>query len=387
MCGHRTPSFFASSLSVFMMFLVLSCRGQQTGLRELKIGVVMPLSGGTATYGQETLKGLKMAVDEVNLRGGLKGNRIRLVVEDNRGKALPTAKAVQKLIDEEGVLVIIGAATSSNTLAGATVAQEGKTPMLTPGSTSPLVTEVGDCISRVCYIDPFQGQAMAKFAYHTLKARKAVLLWEEKSTYSEGLTDYFQKEFERLGGAIVDRISYQQGEEDFQVQMARIKTLEGDVIYLPGYYPEVARIIRKAVELNIDLPIIGGDGWESPKLFELAGDALGRGEGRYFFSSHFSIQDTDPGVQEFVRSYKGRYKEDPDAFAALGYDAGKMVAEAILRAPQLTREALKEAINTTTNFRGVTGTFSLNEKRNPVKSVIVLKVGANRFFFSQRVNP
>jgi branched-chain amino acid transport system substrate-binding protein len=281
------------------------------------------------------------------------------------------------------VVALLGEVASGNTLAAAPKAQAAQVPMISPSSTNPAVTLVGDYISRVCFIDPFQGDVMAKFAANTLKAKKAAIMLDFNSPYSRGLTEFFEASFKKLGGEIVDKQSYTQGDRDYKGQLTKIRSENPDVIYVPGYYGEVGVISKQAKQLDIKAPMLGGDGWDSTQLWDLGGDSL---NGDYI-SNHYSVDDPSPAIQKFVSDYKSRYGQVPDALAALGYDAMRVLADAIKRAGTTEGPKLKDAINATKNFSGVTGNISLDKDRNAVKPAVVLKLQDRKYIYVETIYP
>jgi branched-chain amino acid transport system substrate-binding protein len=281
------------------------------------------------------------------------------------------------------VVLILGEVASSNSLAMAEKAQAAGVPMITHASTNPAVTEKGDYIFRVCFIDPFQGAVMAKFARENLKLNQVAILQDNKSAYSIGLKDVFSSKFAEMGGKITVTESYSQGDTDFRAQLTAIKKTKPQAIYVPGYYNDVGIIARQKQELGLTVPLLGGDGWDSEKLYELGGAAL---DGSYF-SNHYSPDNPDPKVQKFIADYKAAYGGVPDSLAALGYDAAKVAIAALEKAKDLSGPAIRDAIAQTKGFNGVTGTITLDEKRNPVKSAVILKIGDNKASFVTTVNP
>ena len=347
------------------------------------LGQVGSLTGAQATFGISTRNGIELALKEVNAAGGVKGKKVAVRVYDNQGKPEEAAQAVTRLITQDKVVLILGDVASSNSLAMAEKAQAAGVPMITPSSTNPTVTEKGDYIFRVCFIDPFQGFVMAKFARENLKAKKAAILQDNKSAYSIGLKDVFNAKFQELGGTILATESYSQGDTDFRAQLTAIKKTKPDVVYVPGYYSDVGIISRQAREMGLLVPLLGGDGWDSEKLFELGGEAL---DGNYF-SNHYSPDNPDPKVQKFIADYKAAYGGVPDALAALGYDAAKVAVAALEKAKDTSGPALREAIAQTKDFPGVAGAITLDEKRNAVKPAVVLKVGDGKSDYMTTVNP
>ncbi len=347
------------------------------------LGEVGSLTGSEAAFGISTRDGIAMAIDEANEAGGVKGKKLAVRVYDDQSKPEEAASAVTRLITQDKVLVILGEVASSNSLAMAPKAQEAKIPMISPSSTNPKVTEVGDYIFRVCFIDPFQGYVMARYAHDELKFKDVAILTDKKSAYSEGLTDVFKRKFAEMGGKIAVVESYAKGDTDFRAQLTNIKKLKPQGLYIPGYYQDVANIAEQSKELGLKVTMMGGDGWDSAKLFELGGSAV---DGSYV-SNHYSADDPSPRVQEFIKKFQARYKTTPDSLAALGYDAARVAIDAMKRATELTGPSIREQIAITKDFPGVAGTITLDEHRNPVKPAVVLKVEAGKFKFVSTVAP
>jgi len=353
------------------------------GADTILLGEVGSLTGAQATFGVSTRNGIDLALKEVNATGGVKGKKLAVRVYDDQGKPEEAAQATTRLITQDKVVLILGEVASSNSLAMAEKAQAAGVPMITPSSTNPTVTEKGDYIFRVCFIDPFQGFVMAKFARENLKAERVAVLQDNKSAYSIGLKDVFTSKFAEMGGKITTTESYSQGDTDFRAQLTAIKKTKPQAIYVPGYYNDVGIIARQARELGLTVPLMGGDGWDSEKLFELAGNAL---DGSYF-SNHYSPDNPEPRVQKFIADYKAAYGSVPDALAALGYDAAMVAAAALEKAKDLSGPAIRDAIAQTQGFTGVTGTITLDQNRNPVKSAVILKIGNGKTEFVTSVNP
>lgn len=350
-------------------------------------GEVGSLTGAQATFGISTKNGIQMALDEVNAAGGAtidgKAKKFAVRVYDDQGKAEEAANAVTRLINQDKVAVILGEVASSNSLAMAPRAQAAKVPMVSPSSTNPKVTEVGDYIFRVCFIDPFQGTVMARFAADTLKAKNVAVLKDNKSDYSLGLAQFFTETFTKNGGTILAEEAYSQGDTDFRGQLTAIKGKNPDAIYVPGYYTDVGVIGRQAKELGITAPLMGGDGWESEKLFELAGSSL---EGSYF-SNHYSVEDPSERAQAFIKAYSAKYGAKPDSMAALGYDAAMVAVEAVKRAGSVDGEKVRAQLAATKDHPGVAGTISLDDKRNAVKPAVILQVKEDKAAFVSTVAP
>ncbi len=356
-------------------FALSACTKKNTN--EIMIGQYGSMTGAEATFGQATDEGIRLATDEVNAAGGIKGKKIKLVTMDDQGKAEDAASVVTRLIEQEKVLAILGEVASSRSLAAAPIAQNKKIPMISPSSTNPKVTEVGDFIFRTCFIDPFQGTVMAKFAFENLKLKKIAVLRDVKSDYSVGLADFFIQKFKELGGEIVGDASYQSGDVDFKAQLTNLKGSNPEGLFIPGYYTEVGLIARQARELGLKAKLMGGDGWDSPKLSEIGGKDV---DGSVF-SNHYSNETKDPVAVEFINKFKAKYNKLPDGLSAAGYDAAKVLYKAMAATSDLTAQAIRDQIAKTTDHAGVTGRITINEKRNATKSAVVVEVqGASNKF-------
>src|SRR5690242_2352710 len=298
-------------LAALCATILAACNGGSPGeaAGEIVIGEYGSLTGSTATFGISTKNGVDLAIEKTNKAGGVLGKPVRVIVEDDQTKPEEAQTVVTKLINKDRVLAVLGEVASSRSLAAAPVAQQAGVPMISPSSTNPRVTEVGDYIFRVCFIDPFQGLVMAKFAANTLKIKNAAILRDFKNDYSVGLADVFATNFKMMGGNIVADESYSEGDTDFSAQLTSIKAKNPEAIFVPGYYTEAGLIARQAKKLGITAPLMGGDGWDSPKLIEIGGEAL---NGSYF-SNHYSQDDPSPIIQKFVSDYKTRYNQVPDA--------------------------------------------------------------------------
>lgn len=375
------------SINLLSLLAVLSCLAPiaSNAQEKIKVGVVQPLTGGIGTYGQENYNAMKMALEKINQKG-VKGKKIELIVEDDKSDQIEATNAMRKLINVDKVITIIGEVTSSNSLAMAPIAQEAKIPMVSSAATNEKVTQVGNFISRTCFTDDFQGVVMARFAFNNLKKKNAIIIIDNSSDYSKGLAKAFSDEWKRLGGkyASTEEFSYVQKDIDFQTMLRKVKRANPEVIFLPGYYEEVGLILKQGRKMGINVPFLGGDGWDSPKLFEIAGAEGSKGN---YISSHFAPDDSDPAVQNFVREYENRYKVRPGAMAALGYDVIGVVADAMSRAKSFSPSDINAAILATKGFKGVTGAITIDEKRNSKKSAVVLATTENTFKFNQKVNP
>jgi branched-chain amino acid transport system substrate-binding protein len=368
-------------IAVVGIFL-LGC-GKATNENEIRIGEYSSLTGTTATFGQSTHRGLLMAVEEINNAGGVLGKKIKLLTEDDQSKPEEAATAVTKLISRDRVVAVIGEVSSSRSLAAAPICQANRIPMVSNASTNPEVTKKGDYIFRVCYIDPFQGEIMAKFVFNSLKLKKVAILKDIKNDYSVGLAQFFDESFRPLGGEIVAVQAYSEGDTDFKAQLTALKGAQPEAVVVPGYYTEAALIVKQARELNMNMPFIGGDGWDSGKLVEIGGAAM---ENTYF-STAYTADDPDPVVQNFAARFKAKYNDTPDAFAALGYDAGKILFDAIQRAGSTEGARIRDALVATKDVRGVTGSITIDSDRNARKPIVIIAVKNGKLTYRETLKP
>lgn len=350
---------------------------------DIPVGVYGALTGDQAAFGTSTVNGVRLAADEINAAGGVLGRKIRLIVEDDHGRAEEAASAVTKLMSSDGVVVLIGENSSNQSLAAAPSAQREGVPMISPSSTNPAVTEKGDYIFRVCFTDPYQGKALAAFVRNELKLERAAMLIDRKNDYSVGLGDVFRKEMEAAGGEIVSEQSYSGGDTDFRPQLTNIRGKAPQMVFIPGFYTEVGQIAVQARDLGLNVPLVGGDGWDSPVILQIGGAAL---EGTYF-SDHYFVGDSRPVVKSFVAEYNRRHGANPEATAALGYDALKIFAEATTRAGSLDRKAIRDQIAATSGYEGVSGTITMGPDRNPIKPVAMIKIENGKMNFAGWVKP
>jgi branched-chain amino acid transport system substrate-binding protein len=350
---------------------------------EIVIGEYASLTGGSASFGQSSHKGTALAIDEINAAGGVLGKKLKLITEDDQSQAGQPATIARKLISQDKAVAILGEVASSKSLEAAPICQQNKIPMISPASTNPKVTEVGDYIFRVCFIDPFQGTVMSKFA-QSKGWKNVAVLTDVKQDYSVGLAEFFIKDFKESGGQIVKEQKYSTGDKDFKPQLTSIKAAKPDAIFVPGYYAEVSLIAKQARLLGIKAPLLGGDGWVGDSLLKVAGNAL---DGS-FFSCHFSSADKSPVVQGFVEKFKAKHNgETPDDMAALGYDSAMILADAIKRAGSTEPEKLRDAIAATKEHQGITGKITLDEHRNANKPAVILTIGNGGFDFVETVAP
>jgi len=355
-----------------------------TGSGDILVGEYGSLTGAQATFGQSTHNAIMMAIDEVNAAGGVNGRKIKVLTEDDQSKQEEAANAVTKLISQNNVLAVLGEVASSNSLAAAPICQSNKVPMITPSSTNPEVTRKGDYIFRVCFTDDYQGENIARYAATQLHYKRAAILTDVKNDYSTGLTTTIERVFTSLGGQIVGKQSYSNGDSDFRSQLTAVRASNPEAIFVPGYYTDVGQIAIQARDLGMKQPLLGGDGWESPKLIEIGGKAL---DGS-MYTNHYFYADSSPTVRNFVQKYKERYGAIPDGMAALGYDAARVLADAIKRAKKLDGPSVRDAIGATKNFEGVTGTITIGPERNAVgKKIIIEEVKGGQLTLRATIQP
>ena len=397
----RIGTVVAGTLALILIPALLLSLGCAKRADEIVVGEYGSLTGTTATFGISTKNGIELYMDGMNAAGGIGGTKVRVIVEDDQSRPEEAATAVTKLIDQDGVIAVLGEVASSRSMAAAPSCQQSKVPMISPSSTNPKVTEIGDYIFRVCYIDPFQGMVIAKFAKSTLGLSRAAILRDNKNDYSVGLANYFAEAYKALGGTIVADEAYAEGDQDFKAQLTVLRAKKPQFIMVPGYYTEVGLIARQARELGIDAPMLGGDGWVSDRLLEIAQDAL---NGSYFVN-HYWENDTNPAIQKFVTEFRGRYKSTPDGLAALGYDAAGVLVNALKRlreedpkafdalkgprgdAQTAARVKLRDLIASTKDFPGVTGRITLDAARNAVKPAVFLGIKDRKYEFVAAVEP
>ena len=373
---------FLKNLSIVLIFA--ASFGHSSAFADtIKIGEVGSMTGSEATFGISTHEGIQLAIKEQNAKGGIKGRKLELISVDNQGKPEEAAIGTTKLITQDKVVAVLGEVSSSRSLAMAPIAQKNKIPMISPSSTNPKVTTIGDYIFRVCFIDPFQGSVMAKFAWDALKVKKVAVLRDVKSDYSLGLSDFFKESFIKSGGEIVVEQTYSSGDVDFNSQLTSIRAKKPDAIFLPGYYTEVGLIAKQARKLGIKAAILGGDGWDSEKLYEIGGKSLNN----TYFSNHYSKDDQSPAVQSFVKNYKAAYNKLPDGLAAMGYDAALVLIAAMESTPSASPKEIRDAVAKTKDFQAVTGKISIDEKRNANKPAVILEIKDGKFLYKSTVNP
>ena len=346
------------------------CGSKESG-DTIKVGANFELTGNVANYGNATIEGLQLAIDEANEAGGINGKKIELVSVDDKSEAAESINAATKLISDDDVKVIVGPATTGLVLAETQTATDAKVPIIAPCATSPEATvengKVKPYVFRSCFIDPQQGEVMATFAAKDLKAKTAVIYVDNSSDYSKNLGKVFKEKFEAAGGKVVMEEAFLQKDQDFKA--TKLKTANADVMFVPAYYEEVGKIVKQAREMGINSAILGTDGWDDTKVVDIAGaDALNN----TFFSTHYSEKDAE--VQSFIEAYKKKYNRAPNVFAALGYDAGKMLVDALKRAGSGDTEKIREALEATKDLKVGTGTISMDKNHNPIKTAVILEM-------------
>ena len=369
--------------SIIVVSLLSACTPNGGGGDKVRIGVFMSTTGSTANFGISSVNGIKLAADEINAAGGINGKQVELLVQDDRSDASEAATIVTKFVTQDQVHGIIGEVASSRSIAAAPIAQNAKIPMLTPSSTNPEVTKKGDFIFRSCFIDPYQGAAIAQFAAKTLGAKTAAIMVDRKNDYSTGLEKVISETFTKFGGKIVATQSYQEGDQDFNAQLTSLKGSNPEVLFVPGYYNDVGLIAKQARDKGITVPLIGGDGWDSEQLYKIGGTAL---NGSYF-TNHYSPFDTDPKVVKFVTDYKAKYGSTPDALAATAYDAARIMFDAVKRSKSLAGQDIRDSLAATKDYPGVTGTVTFNAQRDAVKPIVMIEIkDGGTYAVKERVN-
>lgn len=405
-CSHcvRLMQFAQLALLVLFAFILVGCKSQRGyDNRHIYIGEIVSLSGSESTFGESSHRGVTLAVEETNARGGIstfeknkkKLRQIQLIALDNKSNKEKSLDVMRELIEEKNVLAIIGEVASERTKLAAPLAQKHKIPMISPAATNPSVTEIGDYIFRACYIDPFQGYAMAKFARKSLNLSRVAVLKDHRSSYSAGLAEFFVDTFFDLGGEIVAEESYSSSHTEFSDAVSLIKSHSPDGVFIPGYYSQVAEIAKEIRKQNVRSKrsgkptiLLGGDGWDSSELYARGQSAIKGG----YFTAHFTPQSKDERAMEFVKKYKGRYGVDPDGQAAMGYDAANILIAAIervfsKRVNGAITDRVREELSQTKNHPGVTGPITLNENRDAVKPAVILKVMGSTNSYVTTVKP
>ena len=369
----------AAMAALMCAALLTGCGGEKKQAADagdsIKVGAAFELTGNVANYGKSTNEGLKLAIDEINKAGGVNGKQISLVESDNKSEPAESGNSVTKLITQDKVVAVVGPATSGCVNAATPISTANKIPHIAPCATAPNITndngKVKEFVFRACFIDPFQGQVMAVFADKTLKVKNVAIFYDSSSDYSKGLAEVFQKTLEGKGGKIVAKEAFLGKDVDFKAALTKLKASNPEAIYIPGYYEEVSKIIKQAREMGINCPLIGSDGWESPKLAEIAGkDAL---KNCYYISA-FNAKDEDKSVQDFIKKFKEKYQKDPDIFAMQGYNAGLILADALKRAGTTDGTKVAKAIAETKDLPVASGKLTFDANHNPVMPALVIGI-------------
>lgn len=383
--------FTMATVALLSLSLVAGCgtTAAPKSSEVIKVGGDLELSGGTAMFGQSAEKAIKLAFDQQNSKGGvLDGKKLEYVSSDNKSDPGESTVSATKLATQDKVIAILGPMTSGNTLAAAQVVTDQKVPLITPTGTADTVTvekgQLKPWIFRACFIDPFQGQVAANFATDNLKVKKAAIFIDQKGDYSKGLATAFEENFKKAGGEIVDKEQYVAGsDKDFRATLTRIKAANPDVVFVPGYYQEVGLIVKQAREMEMKQAFLGGDGWGSPQLVDVAGKAPLENT---YYVNHGAMDD--PGMAQFSKDFKAKYNADPDTFAALGYDAANLLIKAIESAGSTDGEKVRSALENTKGFQGVSGMLTVDPKtHNPVKSAAILQFKDGKSVFVTKINP
>lgn len=383
-------------LVLFAMGMVAGCgqkapgTGQQPApAQAINVGLNVELSGGVASYGSNARDGAMLAIEQINAAGGVLGKQLNPIVRDCKSTA-DEAMSVSAALAGEKIVCQIGPLTSGNVAGSTPVVSENKIPLIAPAATAANVTvdpktnTTRPYIFRVCFIDPFQGTLMAQFAADNLKVKKAVIYGDTSSDYAKGLAEYFKKTFTEKGGAIVGTEGFVKDDRDFRATLTKIKGMNPEFIYVPGYYQEVAPLIKQARELGITVPIGGPDGWDSPDMVSVAGaSALNK----TYFTNHYSSQDTDPKIVSFVQAFKAKYNKEPDAFAALGYDSVQIMVQGLKDANAADSVKLAEALANIKNFEGITGKMSIDASHNPIKAGVIIEFKDGKQVMNSRIQP
>lgn len=336
----------------------------------IKIGHLASLTGSEATFGQSADRGIAMAEEERNAAGGVLGRPVEIVVVDDQSKNQEVNNCMMKLIQQDKVCAIVGEIASSNTIAAAPAAQRNKIPLVTPGSTNPEVTRKGDYIFRICYTDDYQGEVIARFAAKRLGVKNAAVITDQASAYSINLSKIFKEEFEKQGGKVAIEVSYKKTDSDYNAQVNQALQSKPDVLVLTGYYTNVGNIIQTARKAGFTGPCVGGDGWDSDTLYQIGGKALDN----TYFTNHYTPDDPNPRIQDFIKKYQSKYGAVPDAMALLGYDAAMVIFDAIQRAGAAEGPKIRDALAATKDFPGVTGAITIDKDRNARKSIVIVGI-------------
>lgn len=378
------------ALGSAMVLSLAACQPQNENRsnQPIAIGSNLELTGVNASFGTSTVNAMQLAIDEINSADGLLGRQIQLISLDNRSDVAGATDAMIKLGDA-GVVGIIGPDTSSNVIAVAPVVAAHHIPLISPKATNPAVTvdpktgKVREYVFRATFIDSYQGKIAAEFARERLGVKRAAILVDNSSEYAIGLAKFFEESFRADGGTVILKEAYLQKDVDFKVTLTKIKAAHPDVLFVPGYYQEAGLIIRQARELQMNIPILGGDGWDSDKLTEIAGAA---NLNNTYYTNHYSPEDTDQHLQQFIKKFERRFGYKPDSYAVLGYDSILLLVQAIQKAGSTDAKAIQKQLTETKNFEGISGKISIDEEHNTLSSGVVIQMVDGKRVFLERIH-
>jgi branched-chain amino acid transport system substrate-binding protein len=356
--------------------------GCQKSSNEIPVGAYLSLSGSDSTFGIDTRDGIELAREEINAAGGVKGRKIKMLYEDDKSTSQEASNKVRQLIDRDNVVAVLGEVASNRSLAGGLIANTKKVPMVTPSSTAVEVTKDREYVFRTCFTDAQQGDVAARFVFETLKKKNVGLFFVAQDSYSAGLAKSFKDSFLKLGGTIVAEKGYQAKETQFSTLLSALKSANPEAIFAPVYYNDMAQIARQAKQLGIaGSMFVGGDGWDSSDLIDGAGDAL---EGAYF-TNHYAPDVPWPNSQAFLKTFKAKYNREPSSLSAQGYDAARLLFDAMGRASAIAPEAIKTALVQTKDFAGATGTLTIDKDHNANKPIVVVQIKSKKFTYSTQL--
>ncbi len=366
--------------AVAALAATVSCKKNSND--EIRVGAYLSLSGPDSTFGTDAREGIELAVEEVNARGGVKGKRLVVLYEDTESRTQEASQKVRQLVDRDHVVALLGESASSRSLAGGLIANTSRVPMITPSSTAVEVTKDREWVFRTCFTDDQQGIAAARFVHTELKKTKAAIFFTAQDTYSSGLAKSFRDAYRALGGEIVIEKGYPKGETNFRTYLAELKAKEPQVIFVPNYYNEMVLVARHAKEIGIPgTTFVGGDGWDSTNLLDGAGTEL---EGAYF-TNHYAPDVPWEHAKKFLAAFRAKYKHEPAGGSAQGYDAARVLADAMARAPELTPAAIRQALTQTKDFPGATGITTMNADRNVKKPIVIVRIEQKKFRYASEV--
>lgn len=389
---HRVKLFWKKYYLLVVVIVMASLFSGciNSASNDVKIGMVYELTGNTASYGTSAADGAKLAFKEINANGGVLGKQIKIVMADNKGEPSESANAMTKVITQDKVIAVTGFTVSSCGIAGSAVAEDNKIPLVAAATVNPRVTvdektgKVKDYTFRACFIDSFQGTVSANFALKSLKTSKSAIMIDNSSDYSKGLAQIFKEVFTKGGGQVIIEEAYLQKDQDFKSILTKIKAQNPEILYLPGYYEDVGKIVKQARELGITIPILGGDAWDSPRLVEIGGpQALNN----TYFTNFYSVQDTNPTSQAFVEAYKKEYGQLPDSMAAMGYDAAYLLVDAIKKANSTDSAKIREALATMKDFKSVSGSMDLSATHDAIRGVVIIEMKDGKQVYKETVKP